>query len=98
MKVVNFAKPINRIGFVIFCVGSLLIVVSLLATVKFSYYGPSIATLYELLIYRVHIWWQFTFRLGLMMAFFGAWIAWLFDPTAGRVIRWIRSGNWKESK
>ena len=98
MKVANFATPINRIGFVVFCIGALLLVVSLLATVEFRYDGPHIANIYELLFLRERYWWQSTFRIGLPMAFFGAWFAWFYEPTVGRLIRWIRLGSSKDPK
>lgn len=93
MKAVKFSKPINRIGFVVFCFGGLLLIISLLATVKSSYSGVRIASLYELLYARQFYWWQAAFRTGLPMFFFGAWIAWFYEPTVGRLIRWIRSGS-----
>lgn len=95
MKAVSFARPINRIGFILFCMGVLLIVVSVLATIEERYDGLRIARVYDLLLDRQRFWWQFTFRLSLALIFFGAWIAWLYDPTIGRVVRWVRSGNWK---
>lgn len=37
-------------------------------------------------------WWQSLFHWGCVLAVVGAWLAWFFSPTIGRLARWIRQG------
>ncbi|WP_085701962.1 hypothetical protein [Pseudomonas sp. B15(2017)] len=98
MKAFNFPRPINRIGFVVFCIGLLMLTVSYLSTADFRYDSVRFASYYKLMESNAREWWQHVFRMGIPVAFVGAWVAWFFDPTLGRVARWIRSGNWRDSK
>ncbi|WP_286978246.1 hypothetical protein [Pseudomonas sp.] len=91
--------PINRLGFVVFIAGATMILVSLWGgidwvdyTGKFRVDLPSARELFDFNYpYRIK-WWQPFFRWGCAFAFVGAWLAWLFSPTIGRLVRWIRRG------
>jgi hypothetical protein len=62
----------------------------------FDHYGrwdPSLPSTEALLDayypYQSH-WWRPAFRFGCAFAIAGAWLAWLFQPTLGRLYLWIK--------
>ncbi len=94
MKSLKLRDPVNRLGFTLLCFGAFLIVVSFLSTYKgYGWSGLRFADLETLFIDRSRYWWQTGIRLGAVLVVAGAWMAWAFEPTIGKLLRWIRTGS-----
>lgn len=89
----SLKAPINRLGFALLCAGIIAVIVSLAFATRWGgYNGPHFPDLGTLLFDRARHWWQSVFRYGLTGAVIGAWVAWLYQPTLGKLLQWIKIG------
>ncbi|MFY1029123.1 hypothetical protein [Pseudomonas asiatica] len=94
MKDLRLRTPLNRIGFTLLCFGLALVVVSFLFSYeRYGWAGRQFADLETLFLDRAHRWWQTGIRYGSGIAVVGAWLAWAYEPTGGRLLRWIKTGQ-----
>ncbi len=94
MKALKLRDPVNRLGFTLLCFGTVLIAISFLCTFRIAWDGGwHVADFEKLFIDGSRYWWQTGIRLGVVLAVAGAWMAWAFEPTIGKLLRWIRTGS-----
>lgn len=84
----NFEKPINRLGFVIFCVSVACCLLAFFVTYR-TYFSISWAWVAHLVLDESREWQQSLFKLGLAGAAVGAALAWNFLEQVKRVYRWV---------
>lgn len=83
----------SRVGFVVFCTGVLLMVVPYALSIEINYYGEiQFPSLKGFLRWDSRRSYAPAFKIGLGFAIAGAWLAWFYPQTLGRLIRWVRVG------
>lgn len=90
VRIINSLKdPINRIGFLLFVAGLLC---SIVAAAWFFQWQPSRWHGFwdYALFRRVTVGWQPLIRFGAVLIIVGGWLAWLYQPTIGRLFKWIK--------
>jgi len=88
----SLKTPVNRIGFTLLVAGT----ISLLISVFWFYQwrGSSYQGFWEYaFIQRTTKSWQFMAKAGAGAVIIGAWLAWLYQPTIGRLLSWIKGAN-----
>ncbi|EOE0844697.1 hypothetical protein L4Z20_001811 [Pseudomonas aeruginosa] len=103
-KLSGLYLKVNRVGFIIFIVGWLIILSSFImcafennsytkhpfgdALQRFAEYG-----LWESYSGRNYASWQLTLLFGLVVSFFGGVTAWWYDNTFGKIVSWVKGGR-----
>ncbi|VVQ29765.1 hypothetical protein PS943_01494 [Pseudomonas fluorescens] len=88
MNLQKFEKPINRFGFVVFCVSMVLCLIAFFVSYR-SYYSLSLERLAYLILDSSTTWQQTLFKLGCAGAFIGAAFTWNYLDKAKRVYQWV---------
>lgn len=89
---VKLEEPVNRAGFFILVAGAASIAVSVGWHAFSGGYRDYMSLTFDL-DQRAYYGWQWLGRVGLFAMIAGAWLAWAYQPTLGRILRWIRHGN-----
>ena len=93
MKTLGLSTPINRLGFVVLCAGAVITIVSFLGSYEsYGWSGRHFASIERLFFDRALDWWQTGVRWGVCLTIIGAWMAWAFEPTIGKLWKWIKTG------
>jgi hypothetical protein len=88
MNFQSFEKPVNRFGFVVFCVSVALCLIAFLVSYR-SYYSLSLERLAYLFLDSSTTWQQTVFKLGVAGAFVGAALTWNYFDKVKRVYQWV---------
>lgn len=84
----RFETPVNRLGFVLFCVSMFLCIVAFSITYR-TLYSPDLRWLAHLVLDSSSEWQQTVFKLGLIGGFIGAALAWNYLSVVKRICRWV---------
>ncbi|WP_213939290.1 hypothetical protein [Pseudomonas sp. dw_612] len=88
MMLKKLETPLNKLGFVVFCLSVMLCVFAFLVTYRTSHHYDSY-WLAHLVLDRSYDWQQSVFKLGLAGAAFGATLAWNYLALVKRVYHWV---------
>ena len=90
----SLPHPVNRLGFVIFAMGLVVVAACFAASLEPRSYGAyfRVRDFEMYFLSRSFYWWQTGIRYGTVAVCIGLVLAWFFQPTIGRIIRWIRAG------
>ncbi|MGF6108985.1 hypothetical protein [Pseudomonas frederiksbergensis] len=80
--------PLNKLGFVVFCLSAGLCLVAYLVTYK-TYYSYNANWLGHLVLEESREWQQTAFKLGLAGVAIGATLAWNYLELVKRVYHWV---------
>jgi hypothetical protein len=92
MRANHFQRPINRLGFVLFCLSLFACALSFTVTWR-TYYSWDLRWLGHLLLDSGYGWQQSLFKLGFIGALVGATLAWNWLKLVRKLIVWVSSGT-----
>jgi hypothetical protein len=90
MNLKKLEKPVNRFGFILFCLSLGLCLIAFLTTYK-TYHHIGVYRLGYLILDESRDWQQTMFKFGLVGVAIGSTLAWNYLDTLKRLYKWVRT-------
>jgi hypothetical protein len=90
MNLKKLEKPVNRFGFILFCLSLGLCLIAFLITYR-THYSLDAYWLGHLVLDESHDWQQTVFKFGLVGVAIGSTLAWNYLDNLKRLYKWVRS-------